>query len=213
MARPRKEDAKDIPVLAVATTIGLLAECDASDLTMGDVAKAVGCSAPALYNHFQNKHALLRAVHDEGFNQLFRGKMAVAARTKGDALKRLREGGLAYMRFALENRALYRLMFSPPPLETLNENPFSRDVGMRSIEFLRNSILACQAEGYLNGSDPDKIAFALWSTVHGAASLILQGRSPLPDRDTKALVAETIETVMGFITESKHQPQTGKPIP
>ncbi len=200
MARPRKDQALDIPARAVEATITLLADHDVDAITMADVATAVGCRAPALYNHFANKTALLRAVHDAGFARLYEEKLAVAARTTGDALARLREGGLAYLRFALENPALYRLMFSPPRAAGLDGNPFADDIGLKSLAFLRASIEACQREGAIAGRDPDAIAFALWSLVHGAASLILQNRVPAATADPESLVQETIDTAMTILT-------------
>jgi len=203
MARPRKDQMIDIPARAIQETIRLLGERDAAALTMNAVADAVGCRAPALYNHFRNKNALLRAVHDAGFQRLYANKLAVAARTGGDALARLREGGLAYLRFARDNPALYRLMFDPPPLPELSANPFQEDVGRRSLDFLRASIEACQAEGYLPGRDPALVAFTLWSTVHGAADLLIQQRAPQPAMATEQLIIATVDTVMGMVAATR----------
>lgn len=136
----------------------------------------------------------------------YAGKLAVAARTAGDAFARLREGGLAYIRFALENPALYGLMFAPPPVESLSGNPFAEDLGLRSIGFLRGSIEACQAEGYLPGANPDRVAFTLWSAVHGAASLMLQNRVPSSEADREALATATVDTIMGLIAATRTRP-------
>jgi len=95
MARPRKADAIDIPRRAIEETVAILARRAASEITLVEVADAVGCRPPALYNHFRNKAALLRAVHDEGFRRLYGEKLSAAARSDGDASARLREGVLA----------------------------------------------------------------------------------------------------------------------
>jgi len=203
MARPRKDQTIDIAGRAIQETVRLLGERDVNDLTMNEVASAVGCRAPALYNHFRNKNTLLRAVHDAGFQRLYADKLAVAARTGGDAFARLREGGLAYLRFARDNPTLYRLMFDPPPLPELDGNPFARDLGMKSLEFLRAGISACQAEGYLPDRDPALVAFTLWSTVHGAASLLIQNRAPLPVADAEQLIQTTVDTVMDMVASTR----------
>lgn len=178
MARPKKQDAIGIPRRAVEETIRLMEERGDFDVPLSEVADAVGCKAPALYGHFRNKNALLHAVHDEGFARLYGQKLAVAARTDGNAFERLRQGGYAYLRYALENPVLYRLMFTPPHIPEMEENPFATDVGRRSLDFLVQSIRACQTEGYLPDADPEQYAFTLWSAVHGSASLILQHRTP-----------------------------------
>ena len=211
MARPRKEQELNIPRRAIEETVRLLETHRAEELTMADVASAVGCRAPALYNHFRNRNTLLRAVHDAGFERLYADKLAVASRTEGDALARLHEGGVAYLAFALENPALYRLMFDPPPLAGLEGNPFETDIGMKLLAFLRASIAACQSEGFLPGRDPDLMAFTLWSAVHGAALLILNGRIPAAGRSRQEIAAATVDTVMALVAATRPVPTGALP--
>jgi AcrR family transcriptional regulator len=202
MARPRKENEKDIPALAVAATRRLLEETGQANITMAQVAEVVGCSAPALYTHFRNRDALLRAVHDAGFEQLLQDKIAAAARTQGDSIARLREGGRAYVEFALENPMLYLLMFNPPPLLEFEDNPFSRDVGLNSLELLKDAVKAAQADGFLPQGDPAQIAFLLWSLVHGATSLVLQRRAPTADRDPARICRDVVDSAMDLIAST-----------
>jgi AcrR family transcriptional regulator len=209
MARPRKDQALDIRARAITETIRLLGEMDARNLTLARVAAAVGCRPPALYGHFRDKNALLRAVHDAGFARLYADKLDVGADTQGDALARLRQGGRAYVRFALENPALYRLMFDPPPGSGLDDAPFDSDVGLKSLGFLRAGIVAAQREGYLPGADPDAIAFTLWSAVHGAVSLLLQGRAPTTETDPMAAAGAVVDRVMAFIAATRAAPPGG----
>ena len=200
MARPRKDQQIDIRPVAIAQTMHLLDSRDAADITMSDVGDAVGCRAPALYAYFAGRDALLRAVHDEGFRLMLEEKIAVAARNADDAVERLRAGGLAYLRFAFERPGLYRLMFSPPPLEGLPANPFTADPAGKCLAMLRGAVEACQADGYLPDVEPGQVAFMLWSAVHGAAALALRGRAPLQaGHDPRAAAVATVETLMGFI--------------
>ena len=204
MARPRKDQQIDIRPGAIAQAMRLLDDRDATDITMSDVAAAVGCKAPALYAYFASRDALLRDVHDEGFRLMLRDKIAVAARNADDALERLRAGGLAYLGFAFERPGLYRLMFSPPPLEDLSANPFEADPAGKCLEMLQGAIEACQMEGYLPGVEPRQMAFTLWSAVHGAALLVLQGRAPLQaGQDPRSAAIATVETLMGFIRSTR----------
>lgn len=207
MVRPRKEEQIDIARQAIEATVTLLETREPSRITMADVAAAVGCRAPALYNHFRNKEALMRAVHDEGFRRLYAGKLAVAARTEGDALARLREGGRAYVAFALDNPALYRLMFSLTAEDGAPDNAFRTDVGADALGFLTESIQAVQREGYLAGRDPERFAFLLWSTVHGAAILALGGRTPAGARDKAALLETVVDGVMDLVVATAEGPR------
>jgi AcrR family transcriptional regulator len=208
LARPRKDQQIDIRGRAVEETIRLLGSRTTEELTMQDVAVAVGCRAPALYNHFRSKDALFRAVHDAGFERLYSEKLALAGRSAASGFERLRAGGIAYMKFAMENPSLYLLMFDPPPFEGDGAagNPFERDLGLKSIALLRAAVVMCQTEGYLPGQDPDLVAFTLWSTVHGAASLMLQNRSPLVIStviDGDRLVERTVDVMMAFVTSTR----------
>ena len=133
MARPRKEQELDIARRAIDETIRLLSERGDLDVPLTAVAHAIGCTAPALYGHFRNKSALLRAVRDEGFNQLYREKLAVFQQMRGNPFGYLRDGSYAYVRFALENPTLYRLMFTPPPRLGVSDDPWSGEAGRQIL--------------------------------------------------------------------------------
>ena len=209
MARPRNEDRIDIPARAVEAAARLFAERGADEVTLQEIAAEVGCRAPALYRYFPNKEALLLAVHNEGFCRLYATKIEVGDATRADAFERLRQGGLAYVRFARDNPHLYDLMFNDRApyrhLATLQEagDPGGEDFAKRSLAFLRASIVACQGEGYLVGLDPDVAAFTFWASVHGAVSLALRRRVPFDEGDTDAIAAEAVETMMRLVAASR----------
>jgi len=202
LARPRNEDRIDIPGRAVREATRLFAERGVESVSLKEIADAVGCRAPALYRYFPDKDALLLAVHDEGFRRLYAAKLETEGADDPTPFERLRLGGLAYVRFALDNPALYELMF-------VERGPFRRleairaeggeapvDYAMRSLEFLRESIVGCQRDGYLTGLDPDIAAFTFWSAVHGAISLALRRRAPFTNVDPGAIATQAVETMM-----------------
>src|ERR1700685_4399106 len=82
----------------------------AQPLSLRAVAREAGVSPAAPYHHFKDKTELLEAVAHGGWGALDEA-MAVARReaaTPGEALSAI---GLAYVNFARENPALYRLMY------------------------------------------------------------------------------------------------------
>ena len=84
-----------------------LLERDGLDaLTLRAAAREFGVSHMAPYRHFKDKGELLAAVAEQGFREL-RGHMDGATATEGDPLA----SGIAYVNFALDNPALYKLMF------------------------------------------------------------------------------------------------------
>lgn len=198
MARPRKEQGLDIARRAIDETIRLLSERGDLDVPLTAVAHAIGCTAPALYGHFRNKSALLRAVREEGFNRLHREKLAVFEQMRGDPFGYLRDGSYAYVRFALENSTLYRLMFTPPPRLGISDDPWSGEAGSQVLNLLLTGLRCSQDQGYLPDMDLGRYSFMFWSTVHGAVSLTLQNREM--DHCAKwDATREAVDTLMDII--------------
>ncbi len=110
VAEPLRRSDTETAILEAARD--LLADGGMDALSMRAVAARVGVSATAIYNYFENKRALVERVISMGFER-FDGYLreAVVDRPKGSA-ERLRSLGEAYIRFALENRAYFRVLFS-----------------------------------------------------------------------------------------------------
>ena len=80
-----------------------------SALSLRAVAREAGVSPAAPYHHFKDKAELLDAVAQEGWDMV----SALMAEAKGGAtgLHQLTALGIAYVRFARDNPALYRVMY------------------------------------------------------------------------------------------------------
>ena len=94
---------------------------------------------------------------------------AVVDRPKGSA-ERLRSLGEAYIRFALENRAYFRVLFSmhadlPQEIEELPE------AGGYSL--FRQSVVDAMEAGTIRQADPDLVVLYLWTHVDGLVMLLL----------------------------------------
>lgn len=208
MVRPRNDERIDIRGGAITVATRLFVERGIDQVSLGEIAAEVGCSAPALYRYFPNKEALLLDVHNEGFRRLYAYKLEAADQAGDSAFARLRLGGLTYVRFALENPHLYELMFfERGPFHRLIAlqaagDPDGEDFARRSLDFLKTSIVRCQEEGYLHGLDPDVAAFTFWSVVHGAVGLAIRRRLPFIDLDPEAIVTAAVETMMHFVAST-----------
>jgi AcrR family transcriptional regulator len=143
------------------------------------IAREAGVSHAAPYHHFADREALLAAVAGTGFDRL-RSVMQVAAGAGGpdDPLSRLQAAGIAYVRFAVANPEIYRLMFSGlladrsryPDLEASTEAAFG----------VLLALLGDQGRAKGQGARPDAntltaVATATWSLVHGLAFLLIEG--------------------------------------
>jgi AcrR family transcriptional regulator len=81
-----------------------------SALSLRAVAREAGVSPAAPYHHFKDKTELLEAVAHEGWT-LLDAALAAAKAKAPSAAEAMNELGVAYVCFARENPALYRVMY------------------------------------------------------------------------------------------------------
>lgn len=163
----------DLRTAAICAGLQLLEDRAADDLGLREVARAVGVSATALYRHFPDKAALLKALAAEGLNRLAAAQQEAAA-AAGGGKKGFCAMGEAYVRFALDQPALFRLIFSA---QAAAPDPF-RQTHEEMAEAFR---LLNENAAYLAppGAGPEAvrvIALHAWAKVHGLAVLILDGQ-------------------------------------
>ncbi|MTJ80927.1 MAG: TetR/AcrR family transcriptional regulator [Telmatospirillum sp.] len=78
-------------------------------VTLRAIAARIGCSAPAIYQYFQDKDALLSALAATGREEMNRALEAAATGDHGPA-KRLRAMLRALWDFSIDNRELFAVM-------------------------------------------------------------------------------------------------------
>src|SRR3954466_8834563 len=88
----------------------LLEERGPGALRIRDLSEAVGRSTMGVYTHFGSKQGLLEQLYLHGFSRLEDRLRAVGA-SAGHGRQELVAFALAYLEFALDNEALYGLMF------------------------------------------------------------------------------------------------------
>ncbi len=137
-------------------------------LSLRAVAREAGVSPAAPYHHFKDKGELLAAVAKEGWT-LLNAAMAQAKAAAPSPEAALTELGVAYVRFARQHPALYRVMYDsarqeealPADVQHGDDSPYCR---------VRNTLL----EG---GADPadhtelELITVAAWCAAHGLAEM------------------------------------------
>jgi AcrR family transcriptional regulator len=149
-------------------------------LTLRGAGAALGVSRTALYRHFADKDALLAAVARDGFVGL-KGALD-AARGRAAALAdQLTEMGFAYVRFAAENPAHYRVMFGGFLDRCARDPDLLADAGA-AFQALVGAIVDLQREQRIRQDDPQQLARFVWAAVHGIAMLAIDGQlGPEPD--------------------------------
>ena len=187
-ASPRAYHHGDLRDALVAAGMALLEQRTTQQLSLREVARAVGVSATAVYRHFPDKDALMRAMAGRGFAML--GEMQARAASGLGQPAAFIAAGVAYVRFALSNPAVFRVMFScPPPRDLFSEAP---DEQAEPLQILRGNVAALvepEAEP-ASVHEARKIAsISAWALVHGLATLLLDGMVEASDAEISAIVA------------------------
>ena len=141
-------------------------------LSMRRLAAEVGCSAMAPYRYFADKEQLLAAVRAAAFNRLADTLEGVAR----DNRHRAAEIGEAYVRFAFENPAAYRMMFDLDQPDTA-QHPELTAASARAREAMAGYVRELVEAGVLAG-DPVELGYVFWASIHGLIVLQLAGRIP-----------------------------------
>lgn len=148
----------------VGAALELLAEAGADALSLRAVARRAGVSAMAPYRHYADKEALLAAVAAHGFGGL-REVLAAADREPAALVAQ----AVAYVRYALQHAALFRLMFGARRLDVSPELTVARDAAYAVLADRVAAETPVQR-------DREARVLGCWSLVHGLALLFLDGR-------------------------------------
>ncbi|MFE2375226.1 TetR/AcrR family transcriptional regulator [Streptomyces sp. NPDC059398] len=129
-------------------------------LSLREVAREAGITAPAIYRHFTGKDELVRAALGRLFGELRaeldRADGAAAAHSPAARLAALAH---AYARFAEENPMSFRVMFNGSGPE--DEGP----AGIASR--WRTAVGRLADAGVRLAQTPEAAAVSIWSSVHG----------------------------------------------
>ena len=174
-------------------SVDLLREGGVEALSLRAVARAAGVSQTAPYRHFRDRRALVAGIAQEGFARLGTAiQHAVQAGEPG--LPALRRGIVAYVRFAQEHPAEYRVMFGPE-LARRDDLPELNETALSVFGLLHDAIARLQQGGALADGDTGLMSITVWATLHGLAMLSLDGQTAVTSRSLDAL-AEAAATLL-----------------
>jgi len=164
----------DLSDALVRATLEIVDRDGTGAVSLSAAARRVHVSPQASYNHFRAKADLLAAAAVVVMRELLAAMRARAAdaRTPGDRFERL---GIAYVEFAAAHEARFRLL-GAPELVDKTAYPALLAAQAASLAVLVEVVEACIAGGVVRASDPHRLARAAWATVHGVASLVLDGQ-------------------------------------
>ena len=178
----------DLKNALIQAGIEILAQEGVNGLSLRKVARQAGVSHAAPYAHFTDKQALIAAISTEGYHRLYARLQAAVDRCPADPARQWVEIAWAYVQFALQETAYFRVILSGV-LEKEKDYPAFVAISKQSYALVVQVVEACQSAGVLRPGPSDLAAVSVWSLVHGFVLLLLEGqishtvleRWPLPE--------------------------------
>jgi AcrR family transcriptional regulator len=162
----------DLRQAVLNAAVAAITEAGPAAVSLRELARRAGVSHAAPAHHFGDKAGLLTALAAEGYDLLADALHAAQERSGGELL----EVGVAYVRFAVDHRAHFEVMYRPDLYHA--EDPTVRAARKRASVPLYHGV-GVALDGRA-GPDAHLAGVAAWSLVHGFATLWLNGA--LPDR-------------------------------
>jgi AcrR family transcriptional regulator len=144
-------------------------------LTVRRIARQAGMSTMNVYSRFGGKDGVVEHLFLEGFRRLADSMTDVVE--TADPLEDLRQCGLAYRRFALENPTYYSIMFErvvadfEPSIDALVQ-------AGATLQLLADRLARAMRLGAMAPADPLHTAAAVWATCHGVVGLEMKKVGP-----------------------------------
>lgn len=160
-------------------------------LSLRGVARRVGVSHMAPYNHFDDKNALIAAVAEEGFRELAREMSERMAAQGDDPLARLQVSGIAYVVFAVKNPDHFRLMFGPVASDA-SSHPGLAEAAQETLDVLMDNVGRSASSGAIQSPENEETALLAWSAVHGLAMLLVSNQLGTASVDQAESMAKTV---------------------
>ncbi len=163
-------------------------------VSMRAVADEVGCTATAIYRHFDDRTDLIFEVCRRLFAALEASveEAVVGIGASGEPLADLRARGQAYIRFGLEHPEAYRVLFMGHAAIVPDDFDDEELLDLGGFKGVVASVRRCMEAGELADGDPFEVALVLWSGVHGLTSLLISKPWFLwPDRE--ALIERVLD--------------------
>ncbi len=223
MVRPSKKT--QIPNLQEAikeTAWKQIVDTGAAALSLRAIARGLNITAPAIYNYFPDRDALVTALIIDAYTSF--GDYQIVSRdaqAEGDLVGRLKATGFAYRQWALEYPQRYQLIFGTPipgykapMMEVLPSAARSLSAPVSVIDELRiaNKL---NAEGFPSiqpgfeqmfdvwrsfAGNYDifslSVAMIIWSRVHGLVSLEISNNMPPFGVDGTSLYRYEMESII-----------------
>lgn len=194
-----KMDHADIKRAILDVSLKLGTELGEGGLTMRAIARGLGVSATALYQHYESKAAILRELRTKGMEQL--NAYLAPAFDEPDPVQQLRRNAELYLRFSREHPWMYHLIY-----ETAEDwgvdTEAKRAAAMASVERTFAALRLCDQRGLLlENVELEAAPLSIWAALHGMALLMSSGRvspqhSRYPSEEPDVVIQRFVDYIL-----------------
>lgn len=172
----KAKEKEELKSLILQAAKKLFVEKGIEHTTIRNIANEIEYSVGTVYVYYKDKNDIFYDLHTQGFKQLG-GEMKILFNV-ADPMERVKALGRVYLTFAMENPDMYNLMFTlKAPMDFLESSHKAEwNEGKGTFDVLKATIKECIDKGHFKGHNLDPLSFAIWSAVHGMASLHISQR-------------------------------------
>ncbi|HCX68734.1 TetR/AcrR family transcriptional regulator [Parvibaculum sp.] len=159
----------------------LFSEEGVDHVSMRKIAREVGITQAAIYQHFENRDAILFAIIEDFFADLLE-VLATAVARETQPLLSLRSAMRAYVDYGLAHPEAYRLVFMTPisglvragvGVPRTEEAKLKPSKGTLAFDVLDSAVRKVMECGMVRHDNADLLAEAIWAAGHGLVSLLI----------------------------------------
>lgn len=188
----------DLRATLLVAAESILAERGVEGFSLRETARRAGVSSGAPKHHFRDVRALLTAIATLAFDELADRLEAASSDRSADRETRIHRQGAAYVRFALEQRARFDLMWRVALLDM--NDPERGRAGDRAFAAMDRLVRGEDAPELELDDRRMAPSIACWSMVHGFARLAIDGTFGL-DVDAAERAADALlPAVLGHLS-------------
>ncbi|WP_035859252.1 TetR/AcrR family transcriptional regulator [Cryptosporangium arvum] len=170
----------------VAAAAALLQETgDLSTLSLRAVARKVGIATTSIYLHFEDLHALVRAVKNHWLDMLVEEVEAAATTAGLDPWARVRAIAHAYVDAGMNDPARYQVLFQS---ELVRMPPGDTYLGSRAYD----TVLERVRQAVPPDVDANMLTVQFWCSLHGTV-MLRQSRPNFPWPDLNGQVDDLVD--------------------
>ena len=148
---------------------------DVDKLTLKVLSDATGTSRSAIYRHFSSKDALMEEIIRQGFEEFDSITSPILRDQETPLVDRFYNTSKVYIAWAKENPNLYRLLFGRKYAYIREEILSIKEETCDAFGALKCTVEEGQEKGILKKDDSLKQSVVIWASLHGLASLIIDG--------------------------------------